>query len=105
MPEVVARSKILLVEDESYVRDVAYEILQEVGYEVVTARNGSEAIRLFEEHGPMQLLVTDMVMPGMSGRTLADKLTCICAVVLTLAKLCATLPNAFVFATSPAHAA
>jgi two-component system, cell cycle sensor histidine kinase and response regulator CckA len=63
---------ILLVEDEDIVREVTGDILQTVGYKVLIARNGAEALRIFEEHqGPIQLMVTDLVMPGMSGRELA----------------------------------
>jgi len=71
----VEARKILLVEDESFVRNVACEILEAEGYEVLAARTGAEAINLFKQKGPIQLLVTDMVMPGMNGRDLADKLT------------------------------
>lgn len=65
---------ILLVEDEVYVRDVASEILQAEGYVVVSARSASEALACFEKHAPIKLLVTDVVMPGMSGRELAVRL-------------------------------
>lgn len=84
MIERKGRCTILLVEDEAFVRNVACEILEEAGYEVLTARTGSEAILLFQERGPMQLLVTDMVMPGMNGRDLADKLTSVCPALKTL---------------------
>jgi CheY-like chemotaxis protein len=66
---------ILLVEDECYVRDVACEILESAGYTVLAARNPKEALAVFEKHGPFKLLVTDVVMPGMNGRDLAQKLT------------------------------
>ncbi len=66
--------RILLVEDEAFVRDVASEILAEDGYQVLAARTGTEAMSLFHQSGPIQLLVTDMVMPGMNGRDLAEKL-------------------------------
>lgn len=66
--------RILLVEDEAFVRDVACEILAEDGYQVLSARTGMEAISLFHQSGPVHLLVTDMVMPGMNGRDLAEKL-------------------------------
>jgi len=77
-------SKILLVEDEAFVRDVACEILAEEGYEVLSARTGAEALSLFHQSGPIQLLVTDMVMPGMNGLDLADKLTSLCPGLKTL---------------------
>jgi CheY-like chemotaxis protein len=66
---------ILLVEDEGYVREVACEILETTGYNVIVARTGKEALAVFEKHGPFTLLVTDVVMPGMNGRELALKLT------------------------------
>lgn len=68
------RPNILLVEDETYVREVACEILESLGYDVVCASNGDEAIKLFAEHQPIDLLLTDVVMPGMNGRDLAEKL-------------------------------
>lgn len=66
---------ILLVEDESFVRNVAREILETAGYTVLTAETGKEALAVFEKHGPVKLLVTDVVMPGMNGRDLSRKLT------------------------------
>lgn len=67
---------ILLVEDEKYVREITCEVLEMCGYNVLTARDGVEAIALFERHaGPVHLLVTDVVMPGMNGRELAERLT------------------------------
>jgi two-component system, cell cycle sensor histidine kinase and response regulator CckA len=66
---------ILLVEDEGYVRDVACEILESAGYKVLTAKSGLEALEIFREQGPVRLLVTDVVMPGMDGRDLAERLT------------------------------
>jgi two-component system cell cycle sensor histidine kinase/response regulator CckA len=67
---------ILLVEDEEIVRDVAHRILRRRGYRVLVARNGAEAISLAQaEEGPIHLLLTDVVMPGMSGRDAADRIT------------------------------
>jgi two-component system, cell cycle sensor histidine kinase and response regulator CckA len=66
---------ILLVEDEGYVRDVACEILESAGYQVIAARGAAEAIAHFEKHGNVRLLVTDVIMPGMNGRDLSLKLT------------------------------
>ena len=84
MTALAGRYKILLVEDEAFVRDVASEILAEEGYDVLSARTGAEAISLFKQSGPVHLLVTDMVMPGMNGRDLADKLASLCPGVKTL---------------------
>jgi len=67
--------KILLAEDEQDVREVAREFLESGGYTVIEASNGAEALRLAAEHNAtIDLLVTDMVMPGMTGRELARRL-------------------------------
>ncbi len=67
--------KILLAEDEQDVREVAREFLESGGYAVIEASNGAEALRLAAEHkATIDLLVTDMVMPGMSGKELARRL-------------------------------
>jgi signal transduction histidine kinase/CheY-like chemotaxis protein len=67
---------ILLAEDEEPVRSLTCRILQQLGYTVVAASGGAEAIRLAEQHvGPIDLLVTDVVMPEINGRKLAERLT------------------------------
>jgi two-component system cell cycle sensor histidine kinase/response regulator CckA len=74
-PSAHGRETILLVEDETAVRDLARDILQANGYTVLEAGHGSEALRICERHaGPIHLMLTDVVMPGMSGRQLADRL-------------------------------
>jgi two-component system, cell cycle sensor histidine kinase and response regulator CckA len=67
---------ILVVEDEAPLREMASKILQRLGYRVVAARDGLEALNLWPQHrGEIDLLFTDMVMPGgMTGRELADRL-------------------------------
>ncbi len=66
---------MLLVEDEEAVRALAGTVLQRNGYRVLEAPRGPEAVEIFERHeGPINLLLTDVVMPGMSGRELAERL-------------------------------
>ncbi len=66
---------ILLVEDDEEVRSLAREILEVHGYAVLEARLPAEAISIAEAHpGPIHLVLTDVVMPGMSGRELTERL-------------------------------
>jgi two-component system cell cycle sensor histidine kinase/response regulator CckA len=63
---------VLIVEDEAAVRDMARRILQSAGYTVLSANNGQEALALLERHhGTVHLMLTDMVMPGMTGGDLS----------------------------------
>ena len=66
---------VLLTEDEQDVREVAREFLESGGYRVIEAKSGAEAIEVAAQNrGSIQLLVTDMVMPGMTGQELAVRL-------------------------------
>ena len=65
---------VLLVEDEEMVRTLSQEILEDSGYRVVVATNGKEGLRVCQEFsGHIDLMITDMVMPEMSGRQLAEQ--------------------------------
>ena len=65
---------VMVVEDADNLRQLAREILSEQGYNVVEARSGREAVALLETDARrFDLLLTDLVMPGMSGRELADR--------------------------------
>jgi CheY-like chemotaxis protein len=65
---------ILLVEDEAFVRQVAVEALESAGYKLVIARNAPEALEAYRRCSqPVDLLLADVVMPGMSGRELATE--------------------------------
>jgi two-component system cell cycle sensor histidine kinase/response regulator CckA len=66
--------RILFVEDEDIVRGVAARLLRARGYEVIEAADGEEALALAEEHaGRIDLLISDVIMPGMDGPTLLKK--------------------------------
>jgi CheY-like chemotaxis protein len=75
--KLVARGAetILLVEDEEGVRNLVSGMLREQGYRVYEAEHGSHALEVFSEHHTeIQLLLTDVIMPKMSGRELAERL-------------------------------
>ncbi len=65
--------KVLLVEDEPAVRELGEHVLKAIGYHVVTATNGVEALQRFSEHPDVQIIVTDVVMPDMGGAELAQR--------------------------------
>lgn len=66
---------VLVVEDETAVLGLARQILEEQGYQVLVAGNGPEALQVGQEQGRIiDLLLTDVVMPGMNGRELAERL-------------------------------
>lgn len=67
---------VLLVEDDAEIRDIAREVLARQGYLILEARDAAHALRLSRDHhGPIDLLVTDVVMPGMGGYKLAEQLS------------------------------
>ena len=76
-PKVPARGSetILLVEDEDAVRSLTCRILQKQGYRVLTAEDGRAALTIAtQEQGRIDLILTDIVMPGLNGRGLVEKL-------------------------------
>jgi two-component system cell cycle sensor histidine kinase/response regulator CckA len=67
---------ILVVDDEPEVRKLVGAMVTQFGHHAITADSGEHALTVFKKHGaPIDLLVTDVVAPGMSGPMLADKLS------------------------------
>jgi PAS domain S-box-containing protein len=72
-PEAHGNETVLLVEDEEAVRSLVHHVLKEIGYRVLQAPSGGAALRICDEHSdPIHLLITDVVMPAMGGRQLAE---------------------------------
>ncbi len=66
---------VLVVDDEAQVRGLARDILLGAGYQVIEAEDGDHALRVAEDHqGPIHVLLTDVMMPGINGKELADRL-------------------------------
>jgi CheY-like chemotaxis protein len=65
---------ILLAEDEEKVREAGREILESLGYHVLTAANGREALEAYKSAGSVALVITDLVMPEIGGKELAQEL-------------------------------
>jgi len=75
LPEGRRNLTVLVVEDQDSVRRLAFHALASCGYHVLEAASGDEALRVAEgAHGRCDLVVTDVVMPGMSGKALAEEL-------------------------------
>jgi PAS domain S-box-containing protein len=78
-PLIVARpsagtATVLVVDDAAALRELTRRLLQRLGYTVLIAANGEEALRVFEENGSIDVLLTDVVMPGASGPELTRQL-------------------------------
>jgi len=73
--DVLGNETVLLVEDDAGVRGLTFNMLGRLGYDVMQARNGEEALALADGHPRgIHLLLTDVVMPGINGRDLAERL-------------------------------
>lgn len=76
---------ILLVEDEEQIRVLACLTLQEAGYTVLVAANGQDALSVALQHGgPLHLLLTDVIMPGMNGAQLNEQIDTLYPTIKTL---------------------
>jgi CheY-like chemotaxis protein len=65
---------ILVVDDEAQVRTLARDILLGAGYQVLEAEDGDQALRIADDHqGAIHVLLTDIMMPGINGKELADR--------------------------------
>ena len=72
-----SRRTVLLVEDEPFVREVTCSILESAGFEVLPAQDANDAMKIYEEaecHRHIDLIMTDLVLPGRSGQQLGDDL-------------------------------
>ncbi|MEI6085299.1 MAG: ATP-binding protein [Verrucomicrobiota bacterium] len=67
---------ILVVEDESALRELAEEILTQAGYQVLLAGNGIEGLAIVNEGAPVDLIITDVIMPQMGGREMVEQIRC-----------------------------
>jgi CheY-like chemotaxis protein len=83
-PSIGGHETILVAEDEEAVRNFVVRVLRQAGYRVLHASNGQEALALAEPVPSLDLLFTDMVMPGMSGPELIEKLEAVRPGVRTL---------------------
>ena len=67
------KKTILLVDDEEFILKVSKEMLESIGYQVLTAKNGKEAVKVYQEkQGNIDMVILDMVMPDMSGGKVYD---------------------------------
>jgi two-component system cell cycle sensor histidine kinase/response regulator CckA len=70
------REVILVVDDEPFVLNIVTNILRNAGFEVLAAASSTQALEIAREHtGPIHLLLSDVIMPVLSGPSLADRFT------------------------------
>ncbi|MGM0646449.1 MAG: MEDS domain-containing protein, partial [Thermodesulfobacteriota bacterium] len=74
LPHAERPTRVLIVEDDNLLRDVAAEMLHQLGYQVATAQDGAEAARIFAQHPSIDLLLADVVLPGYNGREVFKQL-------------------------------
>ena len=75
MPQFRGTETVLVVEDQPHVRKLTCAMLREFGYQTLEAPNGEEALRVVAtHHGPLHLVLTDVIMPGLHGPELASRL-------------------------------
>ena len=72
-PRAEAGETVLVVEDEAVVRDLIVEVLHDLGYRALEAADGTSGLRIVETDARIDLLVTDVGLPGLNGRQLADR--------------------------------
>ncbi|MBB4132650.1 CheY-like chemotaxis protein [Xanthomonas arboricola] len=72
MNDVTSNARILLVEDDDAIREMAADILGDEGYQVVTSGDAEQAMEQLASARPFDLLLSDICLPGMNGRDLAD---------------------------------
>ena len=74
-PDAAPKETILLVDDEQSVRGIVVKILRRAKYNVLEAEDGETAVRISKEHpGKIDLVITDMYMPGLRGREVVERL-------------------------------
>ncbi len=75
MGDLNGSETVLIVEDDGSLRNLTRKILERYGYSILKAENGEDALRISEEQdGSIDLMITDVVMPKMSGREVAERL-------------------------------
>ncbi|MFW6415301.1 MAG: response regulator, partial [Thermodesulfobacteriota bacterium] len=74
--ETCGQETVIVVEDNDMVREMTVEVLQDHGYNVYFADNGERCLELLQKHsGPLDLLLTDIIMPDMNGKDLFEQIS------------------------------